>query len=446
MDSSTVKKIVIGATAAACVCAATAYGVYKMQKEPEKTETEEEEKRPRKLPRLSRSGSLRNEELQADISNRVEWVESFLKDVHKSEFANPMVVQNDAQFRSERFLTAKSCIPTGAFTIGGQQFRSIETLLEAPRYKKAGPKTHLYYDPRKVKAVIVTCGGVCPGLNVVIRELVMMLCHGYKVQEVYGVKYGFEGFWKNTSDGDCYVKFIPELRRESDRLDKKTIVVKDLHTLGGTVLGTSRGGFDGEKIADAVQARGINQIYAIGGDGTHRGLLTLSKIFRQRNIEVSLIGIPKTIDNDIVVIDKTFGFDTAVEIGMWAIHCADVEANSAEYGVGLVKLMGRHAGHIAMHASLANRDVNICLIPESPFDVYGPKGLLEYVMKRVKERHHCVIVIAEGAGAAVRDATPDRASVKDASGNVLPPVISHLSLGYNKILERRNSEVCNEVS
>ena len=192
--------------------------------------------------------------------------------------------------------------------------------------------------------------------------------YGYKVHDIYGIKYGYEGFWKKSQDGDCYVKLIPELKKNEKLLDKHTIVVKDIHTLGGTILGSSRGGFDGEKIANAVLERGINQIYAIGGDGTHRGLLNLSKIFKKKKIEVTLVGIPKTIDNDIDIIDKTFGFDTAVEIGMWAIHCADVEANSAEYGVGLVKLMGRHAGHIAMHASLANRDVNICLIPESPFD------------------------------------------------------------------------------
>ena len=123
------------------------------------------------------------------------------------------------------------------------------------------------------------------------------------------------------------------------------------------------------------------------------------------------------------IIDKTFGFDTAVEVAMWAIQCADVEANSAEYGVGLVKVMGRYAGHIAMHASLANRDVNVCLIPENPFDVYGPKGLFEYVMKRLTERKHCVIVVAEGAGAAMRDVKLGHSAVKDASGNIIPPVM-----------------------
>lgn len=423
MESSTVKNVLIGVTAAACSCAATAYGLYALYKGPKEDQEilEEEKEVIERLP-LSRSNSLRNIERNADFSNSVEEVQSFLKDESNSEFPNPMVIEDEKEFHSECFLTTKSCIPLGAFTVAGKDFRSIKDLINAPRYKKAGPKTHLYYDPKKVKPVIVTCGGVCPGLNVVIREIVMMLCHGYKVEEVLGVKYGFEGFWKQTSDGDCYVRLVPGRKREFNPRDKSIIVVEDLHTRGGTILGTSRGGFDGEKIADAIQAKGINQIYAIGGDGTHRGLLRLSKIFRQRGIEVSLIGVPKTIDNDLAIIDKTFGFDTAVEIGSWAIHCADVEANSAEYGVGLVKLMGRHAGHIAMHASLASRDVNICLIPESPFDLYGPKGLLEYIVKRLKERHHCVIVVAEGAGAAVHDSNLDSLKTKDPSGNILPPV------------------------
>ena len=431
MEASTTKKVAVGVVAAACACAVAAYGLHCITKNPKKKDIDEDENESKDLVPLSRSSSLRNAERTADIQNHVEDVDSFLKDVDNSEYENPMVVEDAKRIRSGSFLTIKSCIPTGAFTISGQQYHSEYDLLTVPRYKKAGPKSHLYYDTTKVRAAIVTCGGICPGLNVVIRELVMMLWHGYKVHDIYGIKYGYEGFWKKSQDGDCYVKLIPELKKNEKLLDKHTIVVKDIHTLGGTILGSSRGGFDGEKIANAVLERGINQIYAIGGDGTHRGLLNLSKIFKKKKIEVTLVGIPKTIDNDIDIIDKTFGFDTAVEIGMWAIHCADVEANSAEYGVGLVKLMGRHAGHIAMHASLANRDVNICLIPESPFDVYGPKGLLEYVTKRVKERHHCVIVAAEGAGAAVRDTNPHSGSTKDPSGNIVPPVYSNNKIGYH---------------
>ena len=426
MDLSTFDKIVIGAFAS--VCAATMYGCAKSyfgsDKPPGVKVAEvlkEEEEEIMKIP-LERKESLRSEERKADAQNRVVEVENFMKDTNSQEIPNPMVVGEAEKIRSGRFLTYKSCIPTGAFTIAGRQYRSEKELLEAPRYKKAGPKAHLYYDPNKVKAAIVTCGGICPGENVVVRELVMMLWYGYGVREIYGVKYGYEGFWKMTSDGDCYVKLMPDLPPNLKGIPKNIIGVKDLHNKGGTVLATSRGGFDAEKIVEALQTRGINQVYAVGGDGTHRGLLALSKLLKQRKIEISLIGVPKTIDNDMPILDKTFGFDTAVEVAMWAIQCADIEANSSEYGVGLVKVMGRYAGHIAMHASLANRDVNVCLIPESPFDIYGPKGLLEYVMKRVKERHHCVIVIAEGVGAAIRDVQLENSGKKDASGNIIPPV------------------------
>jgi 6-phosphofructokinase 1 len=297
--------------------------------------------------------------------------------------------------------------------------------MNSQRYKKAGPKTHLYYDANNTTVAIVTCGGLCPGENVVVRELVMMLWYGYGVKEIYGVKYGYEGFYKTVEDGkDCFVKLVPELPMNIQAVPTGVIPVKDIHNLGGTILGTSRGGFDAEKIACGMVKHKINQVYAIGGDGTHRGLLALSNYLKKKKIEISLIGIPKTIDNDMPLLDKSFGFDTAVEVAMWAIQCADVEANCAEYGIGLVKVMGRSAGHIAMHASLANRDVNICLIPEFEFDVYGPKGLFEFVIKRVKDRHHCVIVAAEGAAAGMRDVQLGEEVKRDPSGNIIPEVIS----------------------
>lgn len=355
--------------------------------------------------------------------NGVVEVESFWKGPKTEGVPNPMVLTKDTiPIVSNRFLPINSCVPEGAFTLSDRQYKSEEKLLSAGRYLKAGPKTHLYYDPNKVRAAIVTCGGLCPGENVVVRELVMMLWYSYGVKDIYGVKYGYEGFWKIKDGKDCYVKLVPDFGPHIKNPPKDIIAVKDIHNIGGTILGSSRGGFDGERIADAIQKREINQIYAIGGDGTHRALLKLSKVFKKRGVEVTLIGIPKTIDNDMPLLDKTFGFDSAVEAAMWAIQCVDVEANSAEYGVGLIKVMGRSAGHIAMHAALANRDVNVCLLPEFPFDVYGPKGLLEYVMKRVKDRHHCVIVVAEGAALGMRDMKLGEEVRKDPSGNVIPEV------------------------
>eukprot|EP00826_Nyctotherus_ovalis_P065531 TRINITY_DN9636_c0_g1_i15.p1 TRINITY_DN9636_c0_g1~~TRINITY_DN9636_c0_g1_i15.p1 ORF type:complete len:439 (+),score=98.41 TRINITY_DN9636_c0_g1_i15:181-1497(+) len=437
MDSTSKKALIVGATM--CACAATAYGVYhwSLNKDAQQEERDPMEELKRSVREPRRRVTLRYTELRLDIENRVKQVDTFMKDINNKEFPNPMVVKNREEIRSGTFLTSKSCIPIQAFTVPGDTFESEAQLLGAPRYKKAGPRTHLYYNPKNVKAAIVTCGGICPGVNVVIREIVMMLWYGYKVREIYGVKYGFKGFWAKTASESCYVRLVPGIAENEQVHGANIIPVADLHTLGGTVLGTSRGEFDAEKIVEELQARGINQVYAIGGAGTHKGLLVLSKLLKKKKTEISLIGVPKTIDNDIQIIDRTFGFDTAVEIAMWAIHCADVEANSAEYGVGLVKVMGRYAGHIAMHAALANRDVNICLIPESPFDVYGEKGLFEYIMKRLKERHHCVIVMSEGVGAAVRDVVLKKSKAKDASGNLIPPVGSWLASRISRDFCRR---------
>lgn len=266
-------------------------------------------------------------------------------------------------------------------------------------FRRAGPRQKVYFESDEVHACIVTCGGLCPGLNTVIREIVCSLYHMYGVKKVLGIDGGYRGFYaKNT---------IP--------LNPK--VVNDIHKRGGTTLGTSRGGQDTTKIVDSIQDRGINQVYIIGGDGTQRGASQIFEEIRRRGLKVVLVGIPKTIDNDVPVIDKSFGFDTAVEEAQRAINAAHVESESIENGIGVVKLMGRYSGFIAMYATLASRDVDCCLIPESPFFLEGPGGLFEYIEKRLKENGHMVIVIAEGAGQEL--VSESMHSMTDASGNKL---------------------------
>ncbi|XVF88663.1 hypothetical protein PTKIN_Ptkin19aG0068600 [Pterospermum kingtungense] len=268
-------------------------------------------------------------------------------------------------------------------------------------FRRAGPRQKVYFDSDEVHACIVTCGGLCPGLNTVIREIVCGLYHMYGVKKVLGIDGGYKGFYaKNT------VQLNPK-------------VVNDIHKRGGTILGTSRGGHDTSKIVDSIQDRGINQVYIIGGDGTQRGAAVIFEEIRRRGLKVSVAGIPKTIDNDIPVIDKSFGFDTAVEEAQRAIHAAHVEAESNENGIGLVKLMGRYCGFIAMYATLASRDVDCCLIPESPFYLEGPGGLFEYIERTLKENGHMVIVIAEGAGQELVSESMQSMTLKDASGNKL---------------------------
>ncbi|KAK8649887.1 hypothetical protein V6N13_139540 [Hibiscus sabdariffa] len=275
-------------------------------------------------------------------------------------------------------------------------------------FRRAGARQKVYFQPDDVHACIVTCGGLCPGLNTVVREIVCGLYHMYGVKKVLGIDGGYMGFYaKNTV---C--------------LDPK--VVNVIHKRGGTILGTSRGGHDTSKIVDSIQDRGINQVYIIGGDGTQRGAALIFEEIRRRGLKVSVAGIPKTIDNDIPVIDKSFGFDTAVEEAQRAINAAHVEAESFENCIGLVKVMGRYsvqskrniwAGFIAMYATLASRDVDCCLIPESPFYLEGPGGLFEYIEKRLKEDGHMVVVIAEGAGQELLSESMQ--SMTDASGNKL---------------------------
>uniref|UniRef100_A0A2P2JCJ1 ATP-dependent 6-phosphofructokinase n=1 Tax=Rhizophora mucronata TaxID=61149 RepID=A0A2P2JCJ1_RHIMU len=268
-------------------------------------------------------------------------------------------------------------------------------------FRRAGPRQKVYFESDDVHACIVTCGGLCPGLNTVIREIVCGLYHMYGASKVLGIDGGYRGFYsKNT------ITLTPK-------------VVNDIHKRGGTILGTSRGGHDTLKIVDSIQDRGINQVYIIGGDGTQKGAAAIYEEIRKRGLKVAVAGIPKTIDNDIPVIDKSFGFDTAVEEAQRAINAAHVEAQSAENGIGLVKLMGRYSGFIAMYATLASRDVDCCLIPESPFYLEGKGGLLEFIEKQLKENGHMVIVIAEGAGQDLLSESLQSKDQQDASGNKL---------------------------
>ena len=232
----------------------------------------------------------------------------------------------------------------------------------------------------------MSCGGLCPGINVVIRELVMALRYNYGVAEIYGIKWGFLGFTKK----DCWIKLDPE-------------EVKEIHLLGGTVLGTSRSGFNGEEIAEQLIKKGINMVFFIGGDGTHRGIKELSKILKEKKKKIILVGIPKSIDNDMPIIDKSFGLESAIQESVRTIRAANVEANCNLNGIGLVKLFGRSSGFVAMLSTLAARDVNICLIPEIPFNLYGENGLLSFIFQRIKIKEHCVIVVSDGARLSVKD-------------------------------------------
>ncbi|XP_035545255.1 ATP-dependent 6-phosphofructokinase 2 [Juglans regia] len=267
-------------------------------------------------------------------------------------------------------------------------------------YHRAGPRNRVFLDqPSRTRAAIVTCGGLCPGLNTVIRELVVGLWDLYGVRQIFGVKAGYRGFYSSEP-----VELNPKL-------------VDNWHKNGGTALETSRGGFDLQKIVDGIQDHGFNQVYIIGGDGTMRGAVNILDEIRRRRLNISVTGIPKTVDNDVGIIDRSFGFQTAVERAQEAISAAHVEAESAVNGIGLVKLMGRSTGHIALYATLSSREVDCCLIPEIDFYLEGQGGLFEFLEQRVKENGHAVLVVAEGAGQDLIPRKDAQTSEKDESGN-----------------------------
>ncbi|HVZ75633.1 MAG TPA: ATP-dependent 6-phosphofructokinase [Polyangia bacterium] len=282
---------------------------------------------------------------------------------------------------------------------------------EAPSFELAGPRDKIFFDPLAVRAGIVTCGGLCPGLNNVIRGLVLELRHAYGVRDIFGFRYGFEGLTKRG---------LPPLRLQPE-------LVADIHQQGGTMLGTSRGGQDPAEMVDTLISLGVRVLFVVGGDGTLRGAMKLVAEIERRGAAIAVVGIPKTIDNDIHFIDRSFGFESAFAAAVEVIRSAHTEAKGARNGVGLVKLMGRHSGFIACHAALASTDVNFVLIPEVRLALDGERGFLAALERRLAERAHAVVVVAEGAGQELcAELGPGGVPQTDASGNVRLGDIGHV--------------------
>ena len=263
-----------------------------------------------------------------------------------------------------------------------------------PFLEKAGPRKEIFFDPQKSRAALVTCGGLCPGLNDVIRALVMVLWYRCGVKAILGMRYGYEGL-------------IASFNHEPLILEPE--VVEDIHKDGGTILGTSRGPQDPALMVDFLVEREIDMLFTIGGDGTQRGALAITREIKERGKHISVIGIPKTIDNDLLYTEKSFGFETAVDMSQIPITGAHMEAKGARNGIGIVKLMGRQSGFIAAYATLASSDVNLVLVPETPFSL---EKVCSYLEDRIARKRHAVIVVAEGAG---QEYVPVEGT--DASGN-----------------------------
>ena len=288
----------------------------------------------------------------------------------------------------------------------------------------AGPREYIYFHPEHVHAGIVTCGGLCPGLNDVIRAITRCLWYRYGVRRITGIPFGYQGFLQKA---------------DLSPVSMDPAFVDDIHKIGGTVLGSSRGG--GERtgeIVDSIERLGLNMLFTIGGDGTQRGAVAIAQEAERRGIELSVVGVPKTIDNDLSFIQKSFGFETAVAVATDVVFGAHAEAHSAINGIGLVKVMGRESGFIAAHTALASHEANFVLIPEVPFELAGDNGFFVHLKKRLERRKHAVILVAEGAGQDLLEAEAGT----DASGNKkLADIGVYLKQKIKAYFDRENMEV-----
>jgi 6-phosphofructokinase 1 len=281
----------------------------------------------------------------------------------------------------------------------GRILKSVRDTGSAPSFENAGPRKKIYFDPAGTRAAIVTCGGLCPGLNNVIKSLVTQLHFQYGVKKIYGAKFGYEGLI--PSYGHEFIELTPE-------------TVHDINDKGGSMLASSRGMQDVPEMVNTLVKNDISILFTIGGDGTLKGAKSIFEEIKNRGLKIAVVGVPKTIDNDISYVDRTFGFSTAVAFATQTMKGAHAEATGARNGIGLVKVMGRDSGFIAAYTALASNDVNYVMIPEVKCRLDGSGGLLDHLHRRLIDHRHAVILVAEGAGQEYFEQLGE----KDASGNI----------------------------
>jgi len=296
-----------------------------------------------------------------------------IADLGKRKIASPLNITN--------FMTDNKRLLFDSYLRNDTEYRNQQAIPLS--IELAGPRKDIFFDPGLTKAAIVTCGGLCPGINDVIRSITMQLFYRYGIKDISGIRYGFRGL-------------IPEFGHRMVQLSPE--MVKDITSIGGSFLSCSRGHQDIDKIVKSLSDYRIDILFCIGGDGTMRAVQKITEKINELGLKISVVGIPKTIDNDLNLIQKSFGFDTAIAETVHAIRCAHVEAKGAINGIGLIKIMGRLSGHIAASAALAQNDTNFVLIPEVPFALTGKNGFLAFLEKRIKSSGHAVVLVAEGAG------------------------------------------------
>ncbi|MFH2060429.1 MAG: ATP-dependent 6-phosphofructokinase [Pseudomonadota bacterium] len=313
----------------------------------------------------------------------------------KANIISPLKQDIDSSKPDKRFVSDDSRI------IVDVRLDHLDPQKKIKSFDQAGPREKIYFDPSKLKCAVVTCGGLCPGLNDIIRSIVLELHHIYHVKTIYGIKHGLQGF-------------IPEYGH--DVIDLNIETVSGIQDKGGSMLGSSRGTQDIGMIIDCLERLNIGILFMVGGDGTLMASKYIAEGIDQRGLKISIIAIPKTIDNDIHLVSRSFGFDTAVDVATLAIKGAHNEAIAYPNGIGLIKLMGRHSGFLAATAALAQQDANFVLIPEVEFFLYGKTGFLQALENRIAHRKHAVIIVAEGAG---QNLFNEHETKYDPSGNIV---------------------------
>jgi 6-phosphofructokinase 1 len=314
----------------------------------------------------------------ASLPGRITVDDVAIKDLGKCRLPSPVAAHLDQRAlhfvgEADKVLVSDCLSQIGAYA--GQ-------LGALPAFELAGPRNRIFFDPRTVRCGIVTCGGLCPGLNNVVRGLVLELAHGYGVRKILGFRYGYEGL-------------ISRLGHEPIQLTPDGVA--RIHVQGGTILGSSRGSQDPGEVVDSLEALAVDVLFVVGGDGTIRGAMQLTAEIARRGAKIAVVAVPKTIDNDIHFIDRSFGFESAFSAAVDVIRGAHVEATGARNGIGLVKLMGRHSGFVACHAALASTDVDLVLIPEVPAMLEGERGVFRCLQRVLERKGHAVVVVAEGA-------------------------------------------------
>lgn len=311
-----------------------------------------------------------------------------------SRFTSPLDFASPAHPEESHFLSDEDRVLLNAKFRVGNDYQQIS-------FEEAGPRKKIFFEPGRTTAAIVTCGGLSPGLNNVVRSIFYEAAENYGVRRVLGIRNGYLGL--NPESGLEPIEITREF-------------VEPIDKLGGTVLGSSRGPQDPARMVDFLQSHGIDMLFCLGGDGTQRGAHALSEELRRRDAPIVVIGVPKTIDNDVPFVRLSFGFTTALEKAAEVIRGAHVEARDAVNGISLVKLMGRHAGFIAAGASVVSQEVDFTLVPEVAFPLEGNGGFLHALEQRMRQRGHAVVVVAEGAGQYLLEAASRRC---DKSGNLM---------------------------